>query len=213
MESNLREKQFAIFAKRFANRCIHCRDFHLPDKYCFQIRFLNNSAMAGSSGKRKRKDSSSEGSDTEDREVSDGYDSDEDGAAENTDESESDALRDFYSKVERIDEKDITLSLSKRSEKLYFSTVLGRGKFDREGREKIRDKYYLSPKQFAKFNPPDLMDTRLHIVESMVFSGLSLKLQKLHGRLRDVSKVALRQFESLAAFSAVCLQAGGCFHW
>ena len=92
MESNLREKQFAIFAKRFANRCIHCRDFHLPDKYCFQIRFLNNSAMAGSSGKRKRKDSSSEGSDTEDGEVSDGYDSIEDSAAENTDESESDGI-------------------------------------------------------------------------------------------------------------------------
>ena len=42
------------------------------------------------------------------------------------------------------------------------------------------------------------MDTKLHIVESMDFSGLSNKLQILHGKFRDVVKVELKHFEALA---------------
>ena len=189
------------FSQIFATRCIYCRNFHRPDSYCFQIRFLNR--MAG--GKRKYESSSDSSDSAEDGELS-GSDSKDDGSDKDSEEGvsdeEADHLTDFFSKVERIDQKSITLSLSKRSERLYFSTVLGRGKFDRDGREKIRDKYYLAPKQFAKFNPPDLLDTKLHIVESMDFSGLSHKLQGLHGRLRDVVKVELKHFEALAVSDA-----------
>ena len=194
-------QQHKQFSRIFARRCAHCRDFHCPTSYCFQIRFLTKKM-----GKRKR-DESSTGSESEDGELS-GSDSREEFSGEEVSDAggsgeESDHLKDFYAKVERIDQKEITLSLSKRTEKLYFSTVLGRGKFDREGREKIRDKYYLGPKQYAKFNPPDLLDTKLHIVESMDFSGLSQKLQGLHGRLRDVAKVELKHFEALAGSQAV----------
>ena len=189
------------FSRIFSHRCAHCRDFHSPSSYCFQIRFLSKEM-----GKRKRDESSSD-SESEDGELS-GSDSreefsDEEGSVAGGSGDESDHLKDFYAKVERIDQKEVTLALSKRTEKLYFSTVLGRGKFDREGREKIRDKYYLGPKQYAKFNPPDLLDTKLHIVETMDFSGLSQKLQGLHGRLRDVAKVELKHFEALAGSQAV----------
>ena len=56
----------------------------------------------------------------------------------------------------RVDDKDVTLTLNKQTVKLYFTTVLGRGKFDRDGRDKMRDKYYLDPHVFDKFSPPDL---------------------------------------------------------
>ena len=192
-----RIQQRKQFSQVFASRCAHCRDFHLPTSYCFQIRFLTDRM-----GKRKRDSDPDSNSESEEGQLS-GSDSREEysGGEDVSDEGsgdESDHLKDFYSKVERIDQKEVTLSLSKRTEKLYFSTVLGRGKFDREGREKIRDKYYLGPKQFSKFNPPDLMDTKLHIVESMDFSGLSNKLQILHGKFRDVVKVELKHFEALA---------------
>ena len=202
-----RVQQRAEFANIYANRCIYCKDFHHSNSYCFQIRLFSptESKMAGSSSKRKRRDSSSSSSDgsaAEDGELrsegSGSGDDSDDKESDNASVDEADPLKDFYSKVERIDEKDVTLSLSKRSEKLYFSTVLGRGKFDREGREKIRDKYYLGPKQYTKFSPPDLLDTKLHIIESMDFSGLSQRLQMLHARLRDVAKVELKHFEVLA---------------
>ena len=201
-----RVQQRAEFANIYANRCIYCKDFHRSNSYCFQIRLFNSSAieMAGSSSKRKRRDSSSSSSsdsaaeDGELRSNDSGSGDSDNKESEHASDDEPDNLKDFYSKVERIDEKDVTLSLSKRSEKLYFSTVLGRGKFDREGREKIRDKYYLAPRQYTKFSPPDLMDTKLHIIESMDFSGLSQRLQMLHARLRDVAKVELKHFEALA---------------
>ena len=102
------------------------------------------------------------------------------------------------SKVERIDKKEITLKLIKRIEKLYFSTVLG----GEVGREKICDKYFLGPRHYSKFNPPDLLNTKLHIIEYMDFSGLSQKLQGLHGKLRDVPKVELKHFEAFATSEA-----------
>ena len=202
-----RVNQRSEFTRIYANRCIYCKDFHSPNSYCFQIRLFT---MPGHSRKRRHETSDEEEDGVEDGEATDTDSdredrqqlSDEDSAADDSEEEPEDLLRSFYSKVERIDKKDVTLKLSKRTEKLYFSTVLGRGKFDREGREKIRDKYFLGPRQYSKFNPPDLLNTKLHIVESMDFSGLSQKLQGLHGKLRDVAKVELKHFEALATSEA-----------
>ena len=101
---------------------------------------------------------------------------------------------DFYG---RVDDKAITLSLDKQTVKLYFSTVLGRGKFDRDGRDKMRDKYCLDSKQYEKFSPPDLLGTKLHLLEGLDFYGLSSRLQVTHSKLRDVVKVQLKHFQSL----------------
>ena len=52
---------------------------------------------------------------------------------------------------------------------------MGDGKIDRDGREELRDNYYLSDKQFRKLAPPDLTGTKLHMIE-----GLSNRLFKIH---------------------------------
>ena len=108
-----------------------------------------------------------------------------------------DKLKDFFGTLGRVDDKAITLSLDKQTVKLYFSTVLGRGKFDRDGRDKMRDKYYLDSKQYEKFSPPDLLGTKLHLLEGLDFYGLSSRLQVTHSKLRDVVKVQLKHFQSL----------------
>ena len=122
---------------------------------------------------------------------------------EESDVDGADALKHFYSTVERVDDKEVTLSLDKQTEKLYFSSVLGRGKFDGDGRDKMRDKYYLSPDQYRKFAPPDLLGTKLHILEGLDFSGLSSRLHLSHVKLRDVVKVQLKQFQGLASLQPV----------
>ena len=108
-----------------------------------------------------------------------------------------DKLKDLFGTLGRVVDKAITLSLDKQTVKLYFSTVLGRGKFDRDGRDKMRDKYCLDSKQYEKFSPPDLLGTKLHLLEGLDFYGLSSRLQVTHSKLRDVVKVQLKHFQSL----------------
>ena len=52
------------------------------------------------------------------------------------------------------------------------------GKIDH--REELREKYYLSDKQFRKLAPPDLTGTKLYMIEGFDFSGLSNRLFKIH---------------------------------
>ena len=106
-------------------------------------------------------------------------------------------LKNFFGSLGRVDDKPVTLSLDKQTVKLYFSTVLGRGKFDRDGRDKMRDKYYLGSKQYDKFSPPDLLGTKLHLLEGLDFSGLSSRLFVTHSKLRDVVKLQLKHFQAL----------------
>ena len=115
----------------------------------------------------------------------------------------TDVLKDFYSSLERVDNKEVTLSLAKQSVKLYFETVLGRGNFDKEGREKMRDKYYLTVKQFENFAPPDLMGTKLHVLDGLDFSGLSSRLQTTHSKLREVVKVLLKNFQTVGELTSI----------
>ena len=61
----------------------------------------------------------------------------------------------------------------------------------------IYNKYYLDSKQYDKFSPPDLLGTKLHLLEGLDFSGLSSRLQVTHSKLRDVVKVQLKHFQSL----------------
>ena len=166
--------------------------------------------MARDRGSRKRDRSpsseSESGSGYEDGQYQSEHDELSDNGSEQQDDSDeegTDALKNFYSTVERVDDKEVTLSLDRQTEKLYFSSVLGRGKFDSDGRDKMRDKYYLSPDQYRKFAPPDLLGTKLHILEGLDFSGLSSRLHLAHVKLRDVVKVQLKQFQGLASLQPV----------
>ena len=138
-----RDLNLRHFATIYAKRCQHCRNFHSDKTYCFQNNFkmssrkrhrslspsVSEASCSGASGRSDRSDS-----EVEDGEIS----------AEKLEEEESESedlaphLKDFFGSLGRVDDKPVTLSLDKQTVKLYFATVLGRGKFDREGREKMR---------------------------------------------------------------------------
>lgn len=121
---------------------------------------------------------------------------DDDGGSKNGAE-----LASYYGKFGRVDEKEVTLKLNKETLALFFTKILGKGELDRDGRELLRDKYYLSPDQFKKLAPPDLLSTKLHLVKSLDFSGLSGMLGVLHSKTRDVTKVLLYMFENLVGLT------------
>ena len=52
-------------------------------------------------------------------------------------------MEDFYASKARIDAKTTTLTLEESSIDFYFGTLLKDGEMSKEGREKLRDKYYL----------------------------------------------------------------------
>ena len=54
-----------------------------------------------------------------------------------------DPMEDFYTSKARIDAKPTTLTLEENSIDFYFGTLLKDGEMSKEGREKLRDKYYL----------------------------------------------------------------------
>ena len=107
----------------------------------------------------------------------------------------------YYGKLDRVDDKEVTLKLNKETLNLFFSKILGKGELDREGRELLRDKYYMSPEQYKKLAPPDLQNTKLHLVKFLDLSGLSGMLAGLHMKTRDVTKVLLYMFENMIGLS------------
>lgn len=189
-----------------AQHCIYCRNFHSLNSYCFQRKY-STMADKRSSSRRvsyQREETSSDSSDTESGEISGSGSGSGSGSDSGSVNGEgTNVLKDFYSSLERVDNKEVTLTLAKQSVKLYFETVLGRGKFDKEGREKMRDKYYLTVKQFEKFAPPDLMGTKLHVLDGLDFSGLSSRLQTTHSKLREVVKVLLKNFQTVGELTSI----------
>ena len=80
----------------------------------------------------QREETSSDSSDTESGEISgSGSGSGSDSGSVNGE--GTNVLKDFYSSLERVDNKEVTLTLAKQSVKLYFETVLGRGKVRQGG--------------------------------------------------------------------------------
>ena len=175
---DIRDVNFLKNSEIYSKRCSACNAFHAKTSYCFQRRNVRTMARDRGSRKRDRSPSSESesGSGYEDGQYQSEHDELSDNGSEQQDDSDeegTDALKNFYSTVERVDDKEVTLSLDRQTEKLYFSSVLGRGKFDSDGRDKMRDKYYLSPDQYRKFAPPDLLGTKLHILEGLDWSSSS----------------------------------------
>ena len=73
--------------------------------------------------------------------------------------------------------------------------IVGDGKLDHDGREELRNKYFLSEKQFQKLAQPDMVGTKLHMLEGFYFSGLSDRLLNIHRSQRNCGKILLRLFE------------------
>ena len=62
----------------------------------------------------------------------------------------------------------------------HNSPRLGPGKLDKDGREAIKLKYFLSPRQFNRLAPPTLEDSKLYMINNMEFGGLSDRLLRIH---------------------------------
>ena len=109
--------------------------------------------------------------------------------------SSSSALAKFYGETKRIDTIDVSCVLHPETIKFYFKRMyvfvrhwpslicyfrLGDGKLLKEGAEKLRDKYYLSPRQFHRLAPPSVEGTKLHFLNNLEFGGLTEKLHHIH---------------------------------
>ena len=61
----------------------------------------------------------------------------------------------------------------------YFDSIVGEGTFNKDAREELEDKYWLDQKQYKRMAPPDLSQTKLHMVDNLDFSGLSNTLMSV----------------------------------
>ena len=92
-------------------------------------------------------------------------------------------LEKFYAGKSRIDSKPATLKLEESSINFYFGTLLRDGEMSKEGREKMRDKYYLDPALFAKLQPPQLDNTKLSsLAQRETRDSNESRLASIHGR-------------------------------
>ena len=89
-------------------------------------------------------------------------------------------LTKFYGQKKRVDNREVTCILNKESLKLYFKTIVGDGKLDREGRKELSMKYFMGSKQYHKLSPPSLEETRLHCIDKKEYGLLSEKLLFSH---------------------------------
>ena len=95
-------------------------------------------------------------------------------------------LSKFYERNKRVDAREVTCVLNNFSFKLYFRTMVGDGRLDREGRKDMGKKYFLGRKQFQKLTPPSLQETRLHCIDNKEYGILSEKLLHCHRYLGKI---------------------------
>ena len=110
--------------------------------------------------------------------------------------SEDEAVQAFLARRQRVDKREVTLKLQSSILNLYFNTVIGEGRWDKDARKDLANKYYLSEGQFERLSPPDLSQTRLHFIEGFDMSGLSNTLHQLHRGSRTTTKVLLKLYQS-----------------
>ena len=92
-------------------------------------------------------------------------------------------VTDFNARQRRIDQKQVTLELDKSSKDLYFSKLIKDGEISKEGRDALRDKYYLSPKMYEAWQPPQLEDTKLYfLAPKKNRDSVDAGLLSIHGR-------------------------------
>ena len=127
-----------------------------------------------------------------------------------------DPMEGFYAGKARIDSKPTTLTLEESSIGFYFGTLLRDGEMSKEGREKLRNKYFLEPTWFAKLQPPQLDDTKLSsLTQRESRDSNESRLAAIHSRwqyhiaigfhvitcnsrVRDAAKLGLATLEHVA---------------
>ena len=131
---------------------------------------------------RGRNDSSSS-YDTMESQTEDGFSSQGDEVDHEGANQANSRVTDFNARQRRIDQKQVTLELDKSSKDLYFSKLIKDGEISKEGRDALRDKYYLSPKMYEAWQPPQLEDTKLYfLAPKKNRDSVDAGLLSIHGR-------------------------------
>ena len=131
---------------------------------------------------RGRNDSSSS-YDTLESQTEDGFSSQGDEVDHEGANQANSRVTDFNARQRRIDQKQVTLELDKSSKDLYFSKLIKDGEISKEGRDALRDKYYLSPKMYEAWQPPQLEDTKLYfLAPKKNRDSVDAGLLSIHGR-------------------------------
>ena len=131
---------------------------------------------------RGRNDSSSS-YDTLESQTEDGFSSQGDEVDHEGANQANSRVTDFNARQRRIDQKQVTLELDKSSKDLYFSKLIKDGEISKEGRDALRDKYYVSPEMYEAWQPPQLEDTKLYfLAPKKNRDSVDAGLLSIHGR-------------------------------
>ena len=146
------------------------------------LRALNKHDMFQTAMPRGRNDSSSS-YDTMESQTEDGFSSQGDEVDHQGANQANSRVTDFNARQRRIDQKQVTLELDKSSKDLYFSKLIKDGEISKEGRDALRDKYYVSPEMYEAWQPPQLEDTKLYfLAPKKNRDSVDAGLLSIHGR-------------------------------
>ncbi len=67
----------------------------------------------------------------------------------------------------------------------------------------MRDRYYLSPEQYASLEPPSLRGTSLAAIPGFNMDQYKGSTLNIHRLVRDVATLALREYETVIALQSV----------
>ena len=146
------------------------------------LRALNKHDMFQTAMPRGRNDSSSS-YDTMESQTEEGFSSQGDEVDHQGANQANSRVTDFNARQRRIDQKQVTLELDKSSKDLYFSKLIKDGEISKEGRDALRDKYYVSPEMYEAWQPPQLEDTKLYfLAPKKNRDSVDAGLLSIHGR-------------------------------
>jgi hypothetical protein len=206
VDSDSRLNKRKLYAEIYSKRCIFCKNFHHPTKYCFRLNYLSMANKRKKSRGDQTSSSSSSEESTDSREVS--------GSGTNTDQEDTRPeddlgppfgkdLTSFYDNKKRIDAYEVKLVLQPETVKMYFEKLLADGKMDIESSKAMFKKYYMADKEFARLAPPSLSSTKLHDIQTYDLGGVHNRLMGIHISMRTALKIILRVYESLGGVSQV----------
>ena len=193
----------------FSARCIYCKSFHHPDKYCFRLSTFSTMARGRGRLAAESDSDSTSGSGTGGEDYGD--------ASSVEDQSDSEDARTvvqddlgppfgqdlstFYKSKKRIDSNEVKLVLQKETLAMFFDQLLANGRLDKEAAKELSKKYHMSDENYAQLSPPTLSSTKLHMIQSYDVGGVYNRLLTIHTHHRSALKIFLRVYESLGGTS------------
>ena len=193
----------------FSARCIYCKSFHHPDKYCFRLSIFSNMARGRGRLAAGSDSDSTSGSETGGEDYGDASSVEDQSDSEDSRTVVQDDLGPpfgqdlsaFYKSKKRIDSNEVKLVLQKETLAMFFDQLLANGRLDKEAAKELSKKYHMSDENYAQLSPPTLSSTKLHMIQSYDVGGVYNRLLTIHTHHRSALKIFLRVYESLGGTS------------